>query len=217
MRIINFFKNLFYAIFGIKNPKQIAKFKDGSVTEWLQKQLPSMFDKLMHYATKSDLFNHDLSIHAQDHTMLIGIIKGFFHTYYSDIDCGMSGHEISNAFITAYLREEKSDEPFKIDLSKKKLGFLKKKVREYSMRNNRLIIEYNGESKQNGRNFFLNRYGKNGKRIVRMRPGSMYKDRIDSMRCTRLNRAEEIVRSIQKYCIYRAIFKDAAGNEFKLI
>lgn len=77
------------------------------------------------------------------------------------------------------------------------------------MKNNRLHIEYSGDSGKNGGNSFIH----DGKI---MKAGKMYKGRIDSLRCTNLERATQIVRTIQSYCIKRAIFKDYTGQEFKI-
>lgn len=111
------------------------------------------------------------------------------------------------------LQEQKmkhgTDRPVQVDLSEKKpFSIFKKKLQDLRMRNNRLLIQYNGESKFAGRNVFFH---------GRWSHGAMYKHRTDSMRCTKLKRAEQIVGQIEKYCIERAVFKDAGGNEFKLI
>ncbi len=107
--------------------------------------------------------------------------------------------------------------PVKVDLSEKKGlgGLFKKKVREIRMKNNRLHIQYNGRSAFNGRGGF--RQPLSNGMFRRICAGAMYKHRTDSMRCTKLSRAEQIVGRIEKYCIERAVFKDAGGNEFKII
>lgn len=82
----------------------------------------------------------------------------------------------------------------------------------YLMKNNKLHIEYNGSSAANGSNTYLDRLTN---KI--MKAESMYNGRIESMRCTRLGRAQEIVRGIQAYCIKRATFTDAAGQQYQII
>lgn len=84
-------------------------------------------------------------------------------------------------------------------------------------RNNRLHIEYNGKSHYNGQNSFIQFFGKK-LNIPRLMPaGTMYNGRIDSMRCTRLYRAIEIVAQIESYCIKRATFKDYRGVEVDIM
>lgn len=82
----------------------------------------------------------------------------------------------------------------------------------YLMKNNKLHIEYSGDSLHNGANTYLD------KLINKiMKADSMYKGRIESMRCTRLERAQEIVKGIQTYCIRRATFTDSRGQQFQII
>lgn len=82
------------------------------------------------------------------------------------------------------------------------------------MRNNRLHIEYSGEGREN-RNTYIQQMA-NG--MFKVMPAeAMYKGRIDSMRCTKLNRAQEIVRSIAPHCITRAIFSDSNGTQIQII
>lgn len=95
-----------------------------------------------------------------------------------------------------------------------------KKAYVSRMRNNRLHIEYSGESLKNGQNaVFVDTFKPNGKfkRKIFHRAGSMYKGRIESLRCTKLKRAQEIVGRIERYCIERATFKDHTGMEFQII
>lgn len=66
-----------------------------------------------------------------------------------------------------------------------------RKDRKYTMRNNRILIHYNG-----------------GCRNVRMN------GQIESMRCTRLERAREIALGIQSYCVEKIIFADHSGTQF---
>lgn len=66
-----------------------------------------------------------------------------------------------------------------------------KESRKWLMRNNRIIIQYNG-SCQNMR--------MNGKK--------------QSMRCTRLERAREIAAGIQSYCVKKIVFADQNGQQF---
>jgi len=85
-----------------------------------------------------------------------------------------------------------------------------------NMKNNRLHIEYNGHSGKSGQNTTIQRLGKHGRTIKIMPGDSMYNGRIESIRCTKLERAMEIVKGIQSYCIERATFKDAWGNESQI-
>lgn len=63
--------------------------------------------------------------------------------------------------------------------------------RKWLMRNNRIIIQYNGS---------CNNVRMNGKR--------------ESMRCTRLERAREIAAGIQSYCVKKIVFADQDGQQF---
>lgn len=63
--------------------------------------------------------------------------------------------------------------------------------RKWSMKNNRIIIQYNDQC----RNVRMN-----GKR--------------ESMRCTRLERAREIAAGIQSYCVKKIVFADYTGQQF---
>lgn len=63
--------------------------------------------------------------------------------------------------------------------------------RRWSIPNNRLHIQYNASC----RNF----------RML---------NSIESMRCTSLERAKDIARGIQSYCVRKIVFADASGNQF---
>lgn len=89
-------------------------------------------------------------------------------------------------------------------------------TKKWQMRNNRLHIEYNGSSKASGTNYTIQRIGKRGKLYRAILPGSMYKGKIDSLKCNRLERAEEIIRSFRS-SIERAVFTDKEGNQHQLI
>lgn len=92
-------------------------------------------------------------------------------------------------------------------------------------KNNRLHIEYNGRGRD-GQNchwketFYLrvrNGLDSTFKRKLWVTAGSTYNGRIDSMRCTKLQRAMEIVNQIESYCIKRATFKDYRGVEIDIL
>lgn len=68
-----------------------------------------------------------------------------------------------------------------------------KKEHRWRMPNNRLHIQYYGNNKL------------------------ILSGKIESMRVTKLERALEIVRGIQSYCIRRAIFQDKKGEQIKII
>lgn len=70
---------------------------------------------------------------------------------------------------------------------------LVKEKRKIFMRNNRLLIFYNYGC-MNGR--------MNGK--------------IESLRCTKIQRAREIAKGIQSYCVNQIIFADANGQQFTI-
>lgn len=63
--------------------------------------------------------------------------------------------------------------------------------RRWSIPNNRLHIQYNASC----RNFHM-------------------LNCIESMRCTSLERAKDIARGIQLYCVRKIVFADADGNQF---
>lgn len=63
--------------------------------------------------------------------------------------------------------------------------------RKWSIPNNRLHIQYNDAAQDRHR---LNS--------------------IESMRCNTLERAKDIARGIQSYCVRKIVFADASGNQF---
>lgn len=85
------------------------------------------------------------------------------------------------------------------------------------MKNNKLHIQYNGLSPKNGANMHHQRCGKNLKMIRIVKADKMYNGRIESMRCTKEERAKEIIKGISRDYIKSAIFKDKFGNEIILI
>lgn len=90
-----------------------------------------------------------------------------------------------------------------------------KSDRKLQGRNNRLLIEYNGKAPIAGANMSITKCGKNGKRHVINRAGSMYKDRIDSLRCNDFDRARVIIGPFREY-VKQAIFTDSYGKHFKV-
>lgn len=87
--------------------------------------------------------------------------------------------------------------------------------KKWQMRNNRLHIEYNGTAHQSGSNFSLKR-NEMGKVIGIDKPGSMYKGKIDSLRCTKIEKAQHTIRYL-RHSIERAVFTDKDGNQYQLI
>lgn len=111
-------------------------------------------------------------------------------------------------------KESQQPEP-KNELVKEKKFFPFSGRKKWQMRNNRLHIEYNGEARASGINFFVDK--DENKNIIRMhRPGSMYKGKIESLRCTRLERADQIIRLFRS-SIKRAVFTDKEGNQYQLV
>lgn len=87
--------------------------------------------------------------------------------------------------------------------------------KKWQMRNNRLHIEYNGEAPRSSSNMFRSGFYKTSKTPRIIRAGAMYKGRIDSLKCNRLERAQEILKGLHAY-IERAVFTDKDGNQHLL-
>lgn len=93
--------------------------------------------------------------------------------------------------------------------------FPSKGIKEWQMKHNRLHIEYNGQSPSSGSNYCVDK--DENKTIIKVHtPGSMYKGKIDSLRCNKLERAKEILRPFRSY-VQRAVFTDRYGNQYQLI
>lgn len=89
-------------------------------------------------------------------------------------------------------------------------------TKRWQMRNNRLHIEYNGTAPKSSTNMTIQGYKKTSKIPNIIRPGAMYKGKIDSLKCNRLERAEDIIGYVRDY-VERAVFTDKEGNQHQLI
>lgn len=87
--------------------------------------------------------------------------------------------------------------------------------RKWRMRNNRIHIMYNGSGVL-GSNFSCNRDKITNIILSFEKQDKRYNGAIESMRCTKLERAQEIIGSISRDIIKKAIFQDKTGEQFKI-
>lgn len=87
--------------------------------------------------------------------------------------------------------------------------------RKWRMRNNRIHIMYNGSGVL-GSNFSCNRDKITNMILSFEKQDKRYNGAIESMRCTKLERAQEIIGSISRDIIKKAMFQDKTGEQFKI-
>lgn len=92
-------------------------------------------------------------------------------------------------------------------------SFMPPVPKKWRMKNNRLHIVYNGTSRFAGSNGWVERIGK---RFRFHKADKMYNGCVESMRCTKLHRAQEIIGGIERYCIDKAFFQDKDGNQIQI-
>ncbi len=95
------------------------------------------------------------------------------------------------------------------------IPFVALKPKKWRVKNNRLHIVYNGTGKA-GVNFSCTREEITNRIMKFTKQNKRYNGAIESMRCTKLKRAQEIVRGIQSHIISKAIFQDKSGKQIRI-